>query len=176
VTPKLKTGRLNLYGYTAGMVQPHHIAWLNDPRTVRYSEQRHRTHTLESQHKYLNEFPVDSHIWLIEAPLLLDVLPNNTDIGTIAAYIDRANKTADVGILIGEKSCWRKDYGFEAWNAVVRFLLTNGTRKIECGCMKSNMAMRKLAEKNYMVLEGVRHDHFLLDGKPEDMLMYRSFS
>lgn len=174
MTPPLTSARLSLIPYTAGLVAARHVAWLNDSEVVRYSEQRHKTHTLESQHEYLNKFPVGSHIWLISRRVSsADALYNGleVDIGTITAYIDMPNRIADVGILIGDKSTWGQGYGAEAWMAVIDFLFSAGIRKIECGCMLSNIAMRKLAKKVGMVWEGTRMNHFELDSLLEDLIL-----
>lgn len=93
------------------MVTDQHVAWLNDPEVVRYSEQRHKRHTLETQHSYVNGVWSNpgSWIWLICKPTPLDA------IGTITAHCDENNKVANMGILIGEKTAWGQGYGSEAW-------------------------------------------------------------
>src|ERR1043166_5892575 len=155
VTPTLNTERLMLVPYRAGLVTDEHIRWLNDPETVKYSEQRHHKHTIESQHAYLNEFPANSHIWLIQKP-------GKFDIGSITAFIDQANKIANIGILIA-KEYWGKGLGLEAWKTVMDHLFRNGIRKIECGCMANNSPMQKLAIKSGMRAEAIIQDNFLDD-------------
>lgn len=161
------------------MVTEQHVAWLNDPAVVRFSEQRHKTHTLESQHQYLNEFPVGSHIWLVVAkpPPEADdegvsgIPPRH--IGTITAYIDPHNRVANMGIMIGEKSLWGQGYGSEAWDAVIDWLFAyDKIRKIECGCMHKNFSMRQLAEKAGMHQEGGRNEHFWHEGAPAHLVMF----
>jgi RimJ/RimL family protein N-acetyltransferase len=156
------------------MATDQHVGWLNDPEIVRYSEQRHKTHTLESQHRYLNDFPADSHIWLIS---LKDRFTFNLgSVGTITAYVDSRNKLADMGILIGERIVRGFAYGLEAWVEVMRFLFSDGTRKIECGCMSRNAAMRMLAAKSDMTFEGLRRDHFMLDGRLDDLMLFGKYA
>jgi RimJ/RimL family protein N-acetyltransferase len=80
---------------------------------------------------------------------------------------------ANVGILIGNKDQWGKGYGLETWNAVCNWLFEKqDVRKIEMGCHYENRAMRSLAECAGMVLEGVRHNHFIVDGVPQHLLLY----
>ena len=166
MTPKLQWDRIHLVPYTAGLVTDEHILWLNDPEVVKYSEQRHRQHSLESQHLYLNTFPTDSHVWLIRRD------SDGEDIGTMTAYLDRPNQLADMGLLIGYRSLWGKGYGYEAWDCVTHHLFHNGTRKIEAGMMARNYGMRRLAQKMGMVFEGIRAQHFLTGDGPMDMLQY----
>lgn len=175
MTPTLSTPRLRLLPYYAGSVTDDHVRWLNDPEVVRYSEQRHKRHTLESVHGYVNDVASSphSHIWGISIPAYVgreETFPYW--IGTITAHIDRPNGIANVGILVGEKSEWGKGYGLEAWLAVCNWLFDQGIRKIEMGCHYKNRAMRKLAEKSGMTLEAVRHDHFIVDGEPQHLMLY----
>jgi ribosomal-protein-alanine N-acetyltransferase len=168
VTPVLATSRLVLEPYTAGRVTDQHVAWLNDAEVVRYSEQRHKKHTLETQHRFLNEFPLDSHIWLISLRER-----DTISIGTITAYIDRHNRVADMGILIGEKSLWGRGYGAEAWDVVIDGLFSAcDIRKIECGCMATNAPMIALAKHSGMKREGHRVCHFLLENGWTDLVIF----
>lgn len=180
MTPTLTTSRLVLKPYYAGMVTDDHVKWLNDPDVVRYSEQRHKRHTLESVHQYVNDIAttVGSHLWGIYLMAVADNDPEScnaikpTLIGTISAHTDAPNGVANIGIMIGEKSQWGKSYGKEAWSAVCNWLFERGIRKIEMGCHFENRAMRKLAISCGMHMEAVRHDHFVVDGKPQHLLLY----
>lgn len=177
---RIETRRLHLEPYFAADVMLAHVAWLNDPEVVRYSEQRHKHHTLESVREYVNDMATnpDSHLWGITAVIISDddmeacntIKP--TLIGTISAHVDPNNMVADVGILIGERFFWGYGMGLEAWNGVCNHLFANGIRRVECGCHYENRAMRRVAEKSGMALEGVRHDHFVVDGHPQHLLMY----
>lgn len=180
MTPTLSTKRLILKPYYAGMVTDDHVRWLNDPEVVKYSEQRHKRHTLGSIHQYVNDIhcTVGSHLWGVYVAAVEDNDPEScnalkpTIVGTISVHIDNNNQIANVGILIGEKSQWGKGYGSESWIAVCNWLFETGIRKIEMGCHYENRAMRNLAETCGMTLEGVRHDHFVVDGKPQHLLLY----
>lgn len=175
MTPTLTTSRLVLKPYYAGMVTDDHVKWLNDPDIVRYSEQRHKRHTLESVQQYVNDIATTagSHLWGIY--VIFEI--KNEDhhlmqIGTISAHTDAPNGISNIGIMIGERSQWGKGYGTEAWGAVCNWLFERGIRKIEMGCHFENRAMRKLAISCGMHMEGVRHDHFVVDGKPQHLLLY----
>ncbi len=165
MSPDIETERLRLIRYRAGLVTDTHVAWLNDPEVVKYSEQRHYRHTLESQHAYLNDFPHDSHIWLIK------LVENDAiyHIGTITAYVDAPNKVANIGILIGQKGLWGRGYGHEAWSEVMVWLFANGIRKVECGCMSSNDKMINLAQRAGLDGEGCIPKHFI---NSDDLLLF----
>ena len=168
--PVLTTERLLLRPYYAGMVTDEHVSWLNDPEVVRYSEQRHKRHTLESTHIYVNDF------WTSSGSYIWGIYIQGADIhmliGTITAHCDKHNGVANVGIMIGNKDQWGYGYGIEAWDAVCDWLFRIGMRKVEAGCHYENRPMRNLAKLCGMELEGVRHDHFVVDGKPQHLLLY----
>jgi RimJ/RimL family protein N-acetyltransferase len=161
------TERLWLHSYPLDIDA--HIRWLNDKGLMKYSEQRHHTHTRFSQIKYIASFDHDnSFLWEIA----LRPIPN--PVGTITAYCDWNNKTADLGILIGEMG--GRGYGTEAWSAVCRELFASGIRKVTGGCMMCNEAMIRVFQKTGMTPDGHRADQFLLDGKPMHAVYYARFA
>lgn len=141
-------------------------SWLNDPEVVRYSEQRHKVHTRESQLDYWKSpatvYP--NTVWIIH----LDGRP----IGSISATVDEKNSVADVGILIGDKTQWGKGYGYDAWSVICDLLLATLVRKVEGGCMSVNSSMVKVMEKYGMKLEGIRQDHFDIGYQKSNCLLY----
>lgn len=166
----ITTNRLSLRTLYAGLVTDEQIAWLNDPEVVRYSEQRHKKHTLESQHAYVNGLWAGpgNYIWLIST--------SAKPIGTITAYCDLNNKVADIGIMIGDRAQWGFGYGTEAWQGVMKWLFETGARKVEAGCMSKNTAMIQVCMKSRMHVDGRRDDHFLCDGQPTDLIYYARFA
>lgn len=161
---EIRTERLVLVTHLPSLVTPEQVAWLNDKEVVKYSEQRHVEHCIHTQKEYVRWKAWDGPIWLIRL--------DGQDIGTIAAIINETNNYAEMGILIGRKDLYGKGYATEAWGAVMQWLFDKGIRKIECGCMAGNMGMRQVAKNCGMICEGSREDHFLLDGKPHDLVIY----
>lgn len=163
----LTTSRLRLEPF-----QPHHlteryVGWLNNPDVVRFSEQRHRRHTLESVAAYVRSFEGLAHyLWAIVS----------TDgqlghIGNISARIDSHNRVADVGILVGERRVWGHGYGGEAWNAVCAFLLRDAAmRKVTGGAAASNTAMLAIMRRAGMLEDGRRLRHLVIDGEEVDVI------
>jgi RimJ/RimL family protein N-acetyltransferase len=132
---------------------PKMVEWLNDPDVTRYSEQRHQKHTVPFQRIYIG----------------MMTRPHKY------AHVDPYNDVADVGIMIGEKSLWGKGYGAEAWQAFCDYLLGNGIRKVECGCMNINFGMKHICRKTGMNYEGRRFAHFLVGEDTVDMLYFGRF-
>ncbi len=167
MTPTISTNRLSLRPLTKATVRQ--VAWLLDPEVVKYSEQRHESHSLKSQLRWIDGFTGKSHLWGIYLAATGD------HIGNVTARYDDNNLIADVGILLGEQKCWGIGMGGEAWKAAVFWLLDQNcgnVRKLECGCMRENEAMLKIIRGSGFVEEGERKNHFLLDGRPVGMMLF----
>lgn len=143
------------------------VKWLNDPEVMKYSEQRHRIHSLTTQVAYINTFSGNS--------LFLAIYLGSEMIGTMTVYADDYNGIANVGILIGDKTKWGFGYGSDAWEMVCQHLLATGTRKIEAGCMAINNPMIKICQHYGMTEEGRQKDHFIISGKPTDLIHWGKF-
>lgn len=157
---------INLIPFQDRHLSDRYVGWLNDPLVVKFSEQRHRRHSLESCREYVESCRTgNTLLWAIETK-------DSAHIGNISATIDQHNRIADVGILLGDRNCWGKGIGSEAFRLLVTFLLGEGNmRKITSGTMSENTAMLKLMKKAGMRREAVLEGYFLLDEKPVDMVI-----
>jgi RimJ/RimL family protein N-acetyltransferase len=168
MTPTISTQRLVLRPLRK--TAQRNLAWLRDPEVVRFSEQRHRQHTLSTQMNYIGSFVGKSHLWCI------NLAESGEYIGNLSASHDEPNNVSNIGILIGETKFWGKGYGKEAWKAACDWLLKKdeggGVRKLEAGCMKDNLAMVKIIRSAGFVQEGELLNHFLLDGAPVSALLF----
>lgn len=172
LAPHLKTRRLRLVPFAERHLAERYVAWLNDTAVVRYSEQRHTRHTLESCREFWNSFVGTPHYyWAIEE------IETGRHVGNIDAHIDTPNKVADVAIIIGEKEIWGKGYGGEAWNCVLEHLFHSlGMRKITAGTMATNQGMLRIMRNSGMVEEGRRHKNHLQDGNEIDLILMGRFA
>jgi [ribosomal protein S5]-alanine N-acetyltransferase len=138
--------------------------WLNDKELMKYSEQRHQVHTPSTVRAYRACFDQDTS-------LLWDVYvrcTNGPHIGTLTAFVDPNNRSANMGILI---AVGRHGYGTEAWRMALTHLKTRADF-IEAGMMASNRAMAKICQKNDMIWIGTRRRQLLLNYQREDVLYY----
>lgn len=170
----VETQRLRIVRFSERHLTPRYLAWLNDPHRTRYSEQRHRQHTMASCRAYLAGFDGSpNYFWAIETRV-----PEHASlghIGNINAYVDPHAGVADLGILIGSEGAGH-GFGLEAWQGVSDFLLREGNiRKVCAGTLANNAAMIQLAEKAGMAPDGVRRAHAVWQGKPIDVLQFARF-
>lgn len=169
----IETPRLRLAPFKDVHLTERYVSWLNYPDIVRYSEQRHRRHALETCRHWVETMRANGHpLWAIEAQQ-----PQLGYVGNIAAYVDPANRVADMTILIGERAAWGNGIGAEAWRAVCDWLLARAMmRKVTGGTMAANRAMVRIMERAGMRPDGVRKGQFLLDGQAVDLLHYARFA
>jgi RimJ/RimL family protein N-acetyltransferase len=173
-TPTIACARLRLVPFGPDHMTPAYVGWLNDRAVVRYSEQRHRTHTLESCSAYFNAMRErGDHFWAIERTDL--GAPRH--IGNLSAAMDRPNQVADLAIMIGDREVQGRGFGRDAWVAACEWAIeAGGVRKVSAGCMAENRAMLRLFEIAGMTIEAVRKAHFLLEGRPIDAVYAARFS
>lgn len=158
-------GRVRVVPFSERHLTAAYVAWLNDPEAMRYSENRHRKHTLESCRGYWESFAGPPHFfWAIETETL-------GHIGNINAYLDLPNRTADVGILIGHRESWGHGFGLEAWMLVAQYLFeVQGIRKLTAGTAANNIGMIKIMERAGMQADGRRVRQLVIEGAEVDVV------
>ncbi len=165
------TGNLvRLQRFSADNITDEYISWLNDPDVVRYSNQRFRQHNQESCLTYFNSFANSDNIFMA-------IYQDLKFIGTMTAYISRIHQTADMGIMIGDRQCWGKGVGKDAWITLMQGLFEQfQLRKITGGTLRCNKAMVKIMLNSGMQPDGIRIEQELIDGIPVDILHFAKFS
>ena len=76
-----------------------YLDWLNDTVTMQYSNQRFHRHTQHTSLAYLGSFDCTENLFLA-----VFLKSNEKYVGTMSAYISSAHETADIGVMIGDKS------------------------------------------------------------------------
>ena len=176
IISRLETGRLAIVPFASCHLTERYVAWLNDKEVVRYSEQRHKPHTLKTCNQYWEAVKKSNNDLLA-----IEMRNLSADhIGNITISYDANNKVADISILIGEKALWGKGYGSEAFAAVCGFLLKDSDiRKVTSGTMATNEGMLGIMRHVGMQDDGYRKRAFLLDGKETGLVfgaIYRNES
>lgn len=169
---KIVTKRLSIRKFQEDDVTDRYVSWLNDPETVRYSEQRHTAHSYETSMNYL------AHVRKV-GDWFLAIIQNETDIhiGNITVAFDHPNGVADMAIMIGEPAVRGKGYGLEAWTAVIDQLLNGaGIRKVTAGTMSVNRPMLAIARRSGMIEEGKQRRQYLLGVTEVDRVLFARFA
>lgn len=163
--------KVRLRDFAEADIDDRYVAWLNDPVVTRFSNQRFSTHSKVSCLRYFASFERTPNRFLSVRRLADDV-----PIGTMTIYFSPQHGTADVGILIGDRSIWGEGYGQDAWDTVMAWLLARPeVRKVTAGTLALNAGMIRLAERSGMVLEGRRLRQEIVKAQEVDILYFGRF-
>ena len=164
--------KVTLRIFTENDIDERYLGWLNDPEVVKYSNQRFIRHTIESSIAYLKTFNNSSYIFLF-----INSCDQDIPLGTLTIYYSPQHQTADVGILIGEKSLWGNGYGQDAWDTIIKLLSRlPGIRKITAGAISANIGMVNLMIRSEMSFEAAKMGQELLNEVPVDLHYYAKFN
>lgn len=162
----IPTPRLILTPFSREHLTPRYVSWLNDPETTRYSEQRHRKHTLESCEAYWRSFEGTPHnFWAI-----VRTSGAGDHVGNLSAHLDPRHSVADLGILLA-KEVWGEGLGTEAWIAACDHLLrVRRVRKVTAGAIEPNEGMLGIMRKAGMTEDGRRIRQHVWEGREVDVV------
>lgn len=148
-----------------------YLDWLRDPDVVRFSNQRFRQHTEQTCRAYLDSFDNSSNLFLAI------YLHGKKMVGTMTVYHAVPHSTADIGLMIGDRTQWGNGIGLDAWQTLMdHLLLAGGVRKVTGGTVRCNIGMVRIMECSGMHLEGVRSGQQMIEGEAQDELLFAKFA
>ncbi len=121
-------------------VTPEYLKWLSDPDINQYLESRWDSYTLEDLRSYVRSVNSSKNNFLFGIFLQDDKHIGNVKIGSI----NWIHRCADIGIIIGDKSCWGKGYGTKAIQLATEYAFTElNLNHIMAGIYACNVASYK---------------------------------
>jgi len=166
--PTMQTPRLIVRPFQVDDINDAYLAWLNDPLVTRFSNQRFQRHDRASAQAYLHGFGSGPGLFLS-----LRRAADDLAIGTITAHVASHHATADLGLLVGDRTVWGQGFGLEAWLAVMQWLLgEGGMRKVTAGTAAVNLAMLAIIQRSGMQAEGNRRAQEIINGAAVDILLF----
>lgn len=167
----LEGTKVRLRAFQGDDITPVYLGWLNDPRVVRYSNQRFRRHTAETSQQYLATFAGSTNHFLS-----ICNRDGGAMVGTLTVYRNLHHGTADIGILVGDPATWGRGLGLDAFRTMAQALEQSGqVRKLTAGTLAVNQGMVRIMERAGFELEAVRRGQELLEGQPVDIVYYARF-
>lgn len=164
--------KVSLRTFILSDISDQFISWLNDPQVVKYSNQRFYTHSYETCFQYLQSFAKPPNLYLA----IVDNI-NSKVYGSITAYRQIHHDTADIGILLGDRTVWGQGIGTECYVLLINYMFnTYNIRKITAGTLRTNVAMLNIFKKIGMELEAVKKKHEIVDGIAVDILYFAIYS
>jgi RimJ/RimL family protein N-acetyltransferase len=150
---------------------PHFVRWLNDPEVIQGLLLHTPLSMAEEEDWFENMLknPID------ERPLVIEVKEDDKwrIIGNSGFHnLEWRNRNAELGIFIGDKTCWNQGYGTE----VVKLLLRHGfstlnLHRIYLQVFEDNLRAIRSYEKAGFVHEGRMRQAEYHDGQFHDVLI-----
>jgi RimJ/RimL family protein N-acetyltransferase len=140
--------------------------WLNDLEVTFFLNMARKTLSLEKEKEYLQRIVKEENMFAII------VKDKDRLIGNCGIHqVDGINRTAELGIFIGDKSCWGKGYGEEA----VRLVLDYGfnilnLRNIMLRVFSFNKRARRCYEKCGFKTIGSRRKALVYGSREYDII------
>lgn len=163
--------RIKLKRLKSKDVTQSYVGWLNDTEINQYLESRYEEHTLESTKAFVAKCE-ESETSLLFGIFLLD----NTHIGNIKLELFPRYRKAEIGILIGEKSCWGKGYATEAIQLICRYAEENfQLHKLMAGCYSENTGSARAFVKAGFEIEATLKDEVILNNRFQSLIRMAKF-
>ena len=156
-----------------GDISAKYLGWLNDYDVTRYLETGRFPVSQEDLRRFLTRFQNT------QSDFIFAIIDKGTEthIGNVTLNrIHWVHRTADTGIMIGEKNFLGKGYGFEAWSLLIDYAFVRlGLRKITAGAVAANTGSVKVMQKLGFRLEGTFRKEFFVEGHFMDVLRFGLF-
>lgn len=171
--PVLNSSRLIYKPLSLEHCTQQYVDWLNDPEVYRYLETG-GDYTTSKLKDYLGHVVArkDMLFWAIH------IKTTGLHIGNIKIDpISKRHGTGEYGIMMGERSEWRKGYAKEASERIIKYCFEEaGIRKITLGVVAKNAPAVRLYESLGFQVEGVYKKHGFYEGEYLDLIRMAIFN
>ena len=141
--------------------------WMNDFYVTDYTGRSHQAMTLQEEKEHLEKRAINKSVFAI--------IDSEKDemIGTVGLHeIDNINRTATLGIFIGNKNYWSKGYGTEAIKLILDFGFNYlNLNNIDLALMEFNQRALKCYEKCGFKEIGRKRKCKFINGKYYDSIL-----
>ncbi|MGE4065078.1 MAG: GNAT family N-acetyltransferase [Rhodospirillaceae bacterium] len=149
-------------------VTPAYVAWLQDPEVNQYLETRFVPQTLESVASFVQRMIASSDEFLFA------ICADGRHVGNIkVGPVKSHHNVADVSLFVGDRSVWGKGVATRAISLVTRHafeVLRLG--KLGASLYASNIGSATAFRRAGYKQEGLRRQHYVLNGKRVDLLEF----
>lgn len=144
--------------------------WLNDPEVTRHMFRGAFPNSAEANESFYEQVTAPDETNLVLAIVATD---GDAHVGNVGLHrIDWINRSAEFGILIGERDHWGRGIGREATTLIVEHGFNRlNLLRIWLGVFAAHEAAVKLYEAVGFRVEGTLREAILRDGKAQDQLM-----
>jgi ribosomal-protein-alanine N-acetyltransferase len=144
--------------------------WLNDSQITVFQNKGIFPNSIEKQTQYFESLINNNH----DIVLAIVEEDSNKHIGCVGLHkIDWVHRSAELGIVIGDREVWGKKYGKQAWGLITDYgFNVLNLHRIFAVIIEGNIASQKSAEGAGFELEGKLRDYLFKDGKYLNGLYY----
>lgn len=164
-----KTKQITIRPLTADDLTGDYLNWMNDPEVCRFTSHGRFPQSKQEIEAFARSLDSrDNIVWAIITK------SQNIHIGNVALQqIDLINRSAEIAIVIGNKSHWGKGIATEAYKLVINHAFnTLGLLRVWTGMAKTNNGMRTVARKLGMQQEGTFKNAVFLEGRYVNVVNY----
>ncbi len=149
---------------------PRFLRWLNDPEVRRFLVM-HEPLSRAREERWFEEQLSRQNELILAIEVLID--DEWVHIGAIGLHrIDLKNRTAVLGIVIGEKNFWEKGYGREAIRVLLRYAFWElGLHRVELETFAFNARALRCYEAVGFKRVGTRRQAFFREGAFHDVIL-----
>ena len=146
-----------------------YVDWMNNPEVNQYLESRFYTQTIESTKAFIRSVTNDNNYQFGIFDKVTGRHIGNIKVGSINHF----HKYADVGFLIGDKSCWGRGIATEAIHLASEFAFKSlKLHKLWGGAYSPNIGSMKAFLKNGYQQEGAKKNQYLCHGEYVDDVLF----
>lgn len=147
-------------------LEGNYFQWLNDQEVTRWMQQGLFPNSEEAMNEYYHSV-VNSRTDMVLAIILKD---GERHIGNIGlSGLNSFFRTAEVGILIGEKDCWGKGYASDAIGLLAAHCFGKlNLNRLSAGAVAENIGSIRAFEKAGFKWEGVARQAYFCEGAYHD--------
>jgi len=151
-------------------LQGNWYSWFNDSDVTTYQNKNIFPNTKEKQKAYYDY--LDSS----KSDVVFAVVDQNSKnhIGNVGLHhIDWVHRSAELGIVLGEREFWGRGYGKQVWALITKYgFETLNLHRIYAVVMCGNEASQKCAEASGFKQEGIISEMFYKNGTYLDVIYY----
>ena len=160
--------RVRLRALDVADVDGPYLTWFNDPDVSRFNSHHVFPYTRDAALAWVRALPERRDA------LVLAIELDGVHVGNVSLQgIDPVSRTADLAIVLGDRSVWGRGLGVEA----AELLVAHGFRalnlhRITCGVVRTSDGAMRWAQRLGMIQEGVRREAMWTDGAYHDIVEF----
>lgn len=160
--------KLYLRGLEISDLEGSYFQWLNDREVTKYMDSGNFPNNMASMEQfYQGTVLSNDNVFFAIADIETDKHIGNVKLGPI----NWISRISPLGIMIGDKDYWGKEYGSESVKLVVEYAFkVLNLHKVTLGVVATHEAAVKVYEKSGFKIEGRAKEQFYLDGEYYDTL------